>query len=140
LYGLGRSPLLWQKELTKTFRKMGFGQVPQDPCVMIKGGVIVFFFVNDIVFCCRKKDQGVVDAARAILEGKYRLIFLGEPKWFLGIHVYVTVMAIPASLHWFKIDTAGRLPDAPMSSDIKRPQGQSRRSSRERQALSFLQR
>ena len=37
-----RSPLLWQKELTKPFKELGFREVPQEPCVMLKGGVIVF--------------------------------------------------------------------------------------------------
>jgi hypothetical protein len=86
LYGLRRSPLLWQKELTNTFRKMGFLEVPQKPCVMLKGGAIVFY-VDDIVFCYRKRDQEVVDAAKRTLEAKYQLSFLGELKWFLGVHV-----------------------------------------------------
>jgi Reverse transcriptase (RNA-dependent DNA polymerase) len=47
LYGLRRSPLLWQKELTRTFTELGFREVPDEPCVMLKGGIIVFFYVDD---------------------------------------------------------------------------------------------
>ena len=144
LYGLRRSPLLWQKKLTKTFRKMGFREVPQDPCVMIKGGVIVFFFVDDIVFCYRKKDKGVVDAARATLEGKFQLSFLGELKWFLGIHVLRDRQAkklwlsqrayIDKLTDRFKIDTTGRLPDTPMATEVKLepPTGTATRAEQER--------
>jgi hypothetical protein len=42
LYGLRRSPLLWQRELTKTFTELCFKEVPQEPCVMLKGCVIFF--------------------------------------------------------------------------------------------------
>src|SRR3954471_6800709 len=63
LYGLRRSPLLWQTELTKTFRDLGFKELPQEPCVMIKGGVIVFFYVDDIVFCFRKSEEAVAKEA-----------------------------------------------------------------------------
>ena len=66
LYGLRRSPLLWQRELTSTFREMGYKEVPQEPCVMISGGVIVFFFVDDIIVCYRKQDEA---KAKAMISG-----------------------------------------------------------------------
>ncbi|OXV09509.1 hypothetical protein Egran_02726, partial [Elaphomyces granulatus] len=31
--------------------------VPQEPCVVIKGGIICFFFVDDIVSAFKKKDR-----------------------------------------------------------------------------------
>ena len=116
---------MWQKELTKTFKELGFREIPQEPCVMLKGGVIVFFYVDDIVFCYRKKDQEVVEAAKRGLEAKYQLNFLGELKWFLGIHVlrdrqsrqlWLSQRAYIDKLTTrFGIDTSGRLPDTPMS-------------------------
>ena len=125
LYGLRRSPLLWQKELTKTFREIGFREVPQEPCVMLNGGVIVFFYVDDIVFCYRKRDQEVVDAARKALEVKYQLSFLGELKWFLGVHVlrdrqsrrlWLSQQAyIDKLTARFNIDITKRLPKTPMA-------------------------
>ena len=54
LYGLRRSPLLWQRELTSTFKEMGYKEVPQEPYVIISRGVIAFFFVDDIVIYYRK--------------------------------------------------------------------------------------
>jgi len=66
LYRLRRSPLLWQRELTSTFREIGYKEVPQEPCVMISGGVIVFFFVDDIVVCYRKQDEA---KAKATISG-----------------------------------------------------------------------
>src|SRR6266568_8061272 len=57
LYRLQRSPLLWQKNLTSLLTELGFKEVPQEPCVMLKGGIVVFFYINDIIFCYRKIDK-----------------------------------------------------------------------------------
>ena len=54
LYGLRRSPLLQQKELTKTLKSLGFEQMPYEPCCFIRNGVIIFFYVDDIVVAYRK--------------------------------------------------------------------------------------
>ena len=56
LYELRRSPLLWQKNFTSSLKELGFKEVPQELCVMLNGGVVVFY-VDDIVFCYRKKDK-----------------------------------------------------------------------------------
>ena len=53
LDGLRRFPLLWQLK-TDTFRRMGFREIPQESYVMIKNGVIVFFYIDDIVFAYRR--------------------------------------------------------------------------------------
>lgn len=46
---------------------MGVNELPQEPCVMIKNSLIVFFYVDDIVFAYGKKHD------------------VGDLKWFLGI-------------------------------------------------------
>ena len=86
LYGLRGFPLLWQLKLTDTFRKMSFSEIPQEPCVMIKNGVIVFFYVDDIVFAYRKKHEKEANWAKEL--GKtFELTDIGDLKWFLGIHI-----------------------------------------------------
>jgi transposase InsO family protein len=124
LYGLRRSPLLWQMNLTNSLRKLGFREVPQEPCVMLNGGIVVFFYVDDIVFCYRKKDEEKTKSLIQELQQQYQMKILGELKWFLGIHVlrdrkqrkiwlsqeaYVEKIA-----NQYEIDLAGRLPDTPM--------------------------
>jgi transposase InsO family protein len=125
LYGLRRSPLLWQRNLTSSLRELGFKEVPQEPCVMLKGGVIIFFYVDDIVFCHRKGDAETAQEAIKELKKEYQMSILGELKWFLGIHVlrdrskrllwlsqeaYVEKIA-----KQYEIDLNERLPDTPMS-------------------------
>jgi hypothetical protein len=54
LYGLRRSPLLWQKKLSRALATCGFTAIPQEPCILIKGSMVAFYFVDNIMFCYRK--------------------------------------------------------------------------------------
>lgn len=87
LYGLRRSPLLWQKELTKTLLEIGYERVPHEPCAFIRNGVIIFFYVDDIVIAYRKERR--TTAPRAVIELKQRYKLQGGDNlnWFLGIRV-----------------------------------------------------
>src|SRR4029077_4128853 len=87
LYGLRRSPLLWQTKFTATLKDLGFTEVPQEPCVVLKGGIICFFFVDDIVFAFRKKDKEKVAHTVTSLKETFTMSELGELKWFLGMHI-----------------------------------------------------
>ncbi|RYP34796.1 hypothetical protein DL768_011035 [Monosporascus sp. mg162] len=124
LYGLRRLPLLWQKTLTDAFRDLGFKEVPQEPCVMMKGDILVFFFVDDIVLGYRKKKEKEVRETITDLKKRFKISELGELKWFLGIHVlrrridrsiwlsqksYIEKVAAQ-----YQIDTSGRVPRTPM--------------------------
>lgn len=42
-YGLRQSPLLWQQKLTDQMKKLGFEEVPQEPCIVQRNGIICFF-------------------------------------------------------------------------------------------------
>jgi len=87
LYGLRRSPLLWQTKFTTALKDLGFTEVPQEPCIVIKGGIICFFFVDDIVFAFRKKDRDEVNHILSSLKKTFTMKDLGELKWFLGMHI-----------------------------------------------------
>ena len=66
---------------------MGFNTVPHEPYCIIKEGVFIFFYVNDIVFIFRKDKTGIVKGVVRELKIKYQLIGGGELQWFLGIQV-----------------------------------------------------
>lgn len=87
LYGLRRSPLLWQTKFTSVLKGLGFKEVPQEPCVVLKDGIICFFFVDDIVFAFRKKDRDEVTQIVTSLKKTFTITEIGELKWFLGMHV-----------------------------------------------------
>jgi hypothetical protein len=87
MYGLRKSPLLWQRDLTQAFEELGFQKVPQEPCVMVNGEVIAFYFVDDIVLLYPKHQQRKAQQILADLRSRYELKG-GDPiEWFLGVHV-----------------------------------------------------
>ena len=67
---------------------MGFVEIPQEPCIMKKGGIICFFYVDDIVFAHWKKDAGAVTEVVTEMRKHFKLKIIGELKWFLGIHIF----------------------------------------------------
>ncbi|KAM4057298.1 reverse transcriptase (RNA-dependent DNA polymerase) [Hirsutella rhossiliensis] len=81
LYGLRRSPLLWQKELTAAFRELGLTQCPDEPCIFQNDWLTVFFFVDDIVFLYRKENEDAADEMVAALK---RNPFAHFPQKLLG--------------------------------------------------------
>ena len=88
LYGLRKSPLLWQKELTGTLANLGFRPVPHEPCIMIRDGCLVFFYVDDIVIAYPKAQQRQATATSNGLRAKYDLTGGNDLQWFLGIEVH----------------------------------------------------
>lgn len=87
LYGLRCSPLLWQKELTRTLEELGFEKVPHEPCCMMKNGIIIFFYVDDIVLAYQKGKENEVKHLTDQLQRKYQLTGGNDLQWFLGIEV-----------------------------------------------------
>lgn len=87
LYGLRRSPILWQRKFSGELKKLGFEEVPQEPCIVLRNGVICFFFVDDIVFAYKKdrKDE-ILEVVRQ-LSKTFTIEILGESRWFLGMHI-----------------------------------------------------
>jgi hypothetical protein len=67
---------------------MGFTEVPQEPCVMKRGGIICFFYIDDIVFAYRKKDSKAVTEAVDEMQNHFWLNPIGKLKWFLGMHIF----------------------------------------------------
>ncbi|KJZ67918.1 hypothetical protein HIM_12693 [Hirsutella minnesotensis 3608] len=87
LYGLRRSPLLWQKDLTAAFEELGLTQCPDEPCIFQNEWLTVFFFVDDIVFLYWKENTAAAEQLAAALKHKYAMTDQGELQWFLGIRV-----------------------------------------------------
>jgi hypothetical protein len=61
LYGLQISPLLWQKEFTSTLVNQGFKVVPYELCCLINKGIIIFFYVDDIIIAYSKANKFEAD-------------------------------------------------------------------------------
>ena len=87
LYGLRRSPLMWQQKITSAMQELGFKELPQEPCIMLKNGIICFYFVDDIVFAFRQKDSKEVQETIRSLKKPFTIKEVGNLKWFLGMHI-----------------------------------------------------
>jgi hypothetical protein len=64
LFGLRRSPLLWQRKLTIALISIIFKPVPHKLCCLTKDGILVFFYINNIVFTycknCKREANEVI--------------------------------------------------------------------------------
>jgi hypothetical protein len=66
---------------------MGFKPISQKPCIMIKKKIVVFYFVDDIMFCYRKSAESEAFKAIEALKRRFEITQLGEIKWFLELHI-----------------------------------------------------
>ncbi|XDG02528.1 hypothetical protein ABKA04_002143 [Annulohypoxylon sp. FPYF3050] len=87
LYGMRESPLLWQKEFTKTLKEIGFEPIPHEPCTYKRNGVLVFFYVDDIVLAYSSGKEAIAKELIEKIKKKYHLTGGGDLQWFLGIAV-----------------------------------------------------
>ncbi len=53
-----------------------------------KEDILCFFFIDDIVFVFRKKDQPNVKEIVNVLKRKFRLEKLEELKWFFRMYIF----------------------------------------------------
>jgi hypothetical protein len=87
LYGLRISPLLWQKEFTATLTRLGFKPVPHEPCCMIRDGIIIFFYVDDIIFAYDRQKNTQYQEIIKSLQKEYTMTGGEELQWFLGMEI-----------------------------------------------------
>ena len=87
LYGLRVSPLLWQQELTKELINLGFSQVPHEPCCFKRDGILVFVYVDDLVYAYRPTSKRLAEVLADLLGQRFELSGGGDLQWFLGIEV-----------------------------------------------------
>lgn len=87
LYGLRISPLLWQKEFTKTLQELGFTVVPHEPCCMIREGIIVFFYVDDIIVGFPRSKAAQHQQTMKQLQERYTITGGHDLQWFLGMEI-----------------------------------------------------
>ena len=78
LYGLKKSPLLWQRYFKSSLTEIGFNTVPLKTYYIIKKGVLVFFYINNIIFTFQKNKTGIIKGVIRKLKTKYQFISGGE--------------------------------------------------------------
>jgi hypothetical protein len=87
LYGLRRSPRLWQKHIKKTLVELGLQQATEDGCLYSNDYLLVLFFVDDFVTICHPNHRGELVKFKEALLQRYEMRDFGELNWFLGIRI-----------------------------------------------------
>ncbi|KAJ5290653.1 uncharacterized protein N7443_010906 [Penicillium atrosanguineum] len=87
LYGLRISPRLWQQEAAGVLQKLGLRQVPEDPCVFVGEGILVFFYVDDILIASHRSARERAQKLERDLEDHWELTDHGDAGWFLNIRI-----------------------------------------------------
>ncbi|HEY4384144.1 MAG TPA: reverse transcriptase domain-containing protein, partial [Ktedonobacteraceae bacterium] len=87
LYGLRISPRLWQEEASKVLQNLGLKSTSEDPCLFYITGIIVFFYVDDIIIASHPTVREQAKSLIKALHNAWKLRDLGEPSWFLNIRI-----------------------------------------------------
>ena len=92
---------------------------------MLKGGIVVFFYVDNIIFCYKKTDKKKAQEVIKELSKEYQISIFGELKWFLGIYIlrncsqrllWLSQEAyIEKIANQYEIDLTGHLLNTPMA-------------------------
>ena len=53
---------------------MGFNTISYKPCYIIKKGIFIFFYMNNIVFMFREDKTGIIKGVMRELKIKYQFI------------------------------------------------------------------
>ncbi|KAI1829116.1 hypothetical protein DTO027I6_9863 [Penicillium roqueforti] len=86
LYGLRMSPRLWQQEATRVLVKLGLTPIPEDPCIFVMDGIIVFFYVDDIIIV-NHPDHAKQAADLDDQMKKHWELREFDASWFLNIRI-----------------------------------------------------
>ena len=81
------NPLLWQTDLSSTLKEIGFQHIPHEPCCMVKDGIIIFYYVDDIVLAFHKEQKEAAVQLMRKLQAKYNISGGDDLQWFLGIGI-----------------------------------------------------
>ncbi|KAJ9481139.1 hypothetical protein VN97_g12361 [Penicillium thymicola] len=87
LYGLRKSPRLWQREASNVLTKLGLTVVQEDLCLFASDGIIVYFYVDDIIIVNHPSQRQRAAEIREQLNMTWELRDMGEAAWFLGIRI-----------------------------------------------------
>jgi hypothetical protein len=87
LYGLRRSPILWQKTFYSSLIEIGFTPVPHEPCCLTHNGILIFSYAGDIVVAYKKDREPLVQKMLQNLKQRFNLDGGNELQWFLGIRI-----------------------------------------------------
>jgi Reverse transcriptase (RNA-dependent DNA polymerase) len=85
LYGLKQLARNWQIHLGNKFQKIGLNQLPNDPSIFYKKGIIIITHIDDMIIF--GESTAIIAEIKEKLVGDMNLVNLGEVNYFLGIEI-----------------------------------------------------
>ena len=74
LYELWYSSILWQQMLKNILQAQEFKKIPHESCCMACNSILIFFYVDNIMFAYWRKDQTEVQWIMKSLKKKFELL------------------------------------------------------------------
>jgi hypothetical protein len=94
LYDQRKSSLLWLRILIIKCLELRLKSIFEESCLFIADNVIMFFYVNDIVFAYRTNRKRVAESYIARLKSMFEMRDMKSIKFFLEIRVIQTIDSI----------------------------------------------
>jgi hypothetical protein len=89
LYGLKQAGRIWNELLNAALLEFGFQRSKLDPCLYydLSGDSVqlIIVYVDDLIIATSTREQ--YERIKELLESKFRMKFLGELRWCLGMRV-----------------------------------------------------
>ncbi len=87
LYELKQAPILWYRIFTNALKELRLHSVSRINCLYVNRWMMLFFYVDDIVIICAKKNAKRKRIFEKALMKRFELRVLEELNWFLRIRV-----------------------------------------------------
>ena len=92
LYGLRQSGREWHLHVDQFIMSLGFKRCESDQCVYVKTSrsgnpILILLYVDDIPSAFAEQDRPEWEEIKRAFADKYKIKFLGEADWFLGMSI-----------------------------------------------------
>ena len=92
LYGLRQSGREWHLHVDQFIRSLGFARCAADQCVYLRTSrsgrpIFILLYVDDIPSAFASEDRAEWEEIKRAFADKYKIKFLGEADWFLGMAI-----------------------------------------------------
>ena len=85
LYGLKQSARLWNKLLVDFLKTLGFVQSLYDPCLMLRDGMAITIYVDDLLFFAANIKE--IEEVKQAIKDRFKIKDLREAKTYLSINI-----------------------------------------------------
>jgi len=92
LYGLKQSPREWNYKFDSYIKSLNFENLESKYCLYVKKGlnpidnIYILLFVDDLIIACKSYEHLLYYKSKLL--SQFKMVDIGELKYFLGIEIY----------------------------------------------------